>query len=110
MEQPRPSVSKEHGRAAITSLFTDPAAAGISVERLHRMVADLAALGRKLPGSPAADQACAYIGERLAELGLSHDVELFDSFTSWPERCSVTIDGIAIAANGVAFSTATPPG
>jgi aminopeptidase YwaD len=92
------------------AILTDPAAAGISAERLHRMVADLAALGRKLPGSPAADQACAYIGERLAEFGLAQEVELFDSFTSWPERCSVMIDGVAIAANGVAFSTATPPG
>lgn len=92
------------------TVLTDPAAAGISVERLHRMVADLAAFSRKLPGSPAADQACAYIGERLAECGLVQDVQLFDSFTSWPEHCSVTIDGVAIPANGVAFCTATPPG
>ncbi|TCR67114.1 M28 family peptidase [Bosea sp. BK604] len=97
-------------RLATGDIPTDPAIAGISAERLHRMVADLASLGRKLPGSPEADQACAYIGEQLVECGLVPEVHLFDCFTSWPERCSVTIDGAAIAANGVAFSAATPAG
>lgn len=91
---------------------TQPADVGISPERLHGLVAELCAFGRKLPGSPAADQACRVLTDRLTDLGIAHRVHAFDAFISWPERTSLTLLGTQahdIPATGVGFSASTPP-
>lgn len=93
-----------------SAILTDPAAAGISSERLQRVVSDLAALGRKLPGSESADAACRYIGAQLASFGVAHEVLEFDAFVSWPEKASLTIGDRVLPANGAAFTSPTQAG
>ncbi|WP_089176892.1 M20/M25/M40 family metallo-hydrolase [Bosea sp. AS-1] len=91
-----------------SAIITDPAAAGISPERLQQVVSELAALGRKLPGSEKADEACRYIGAQLASFGVAHEFQEFDAFISWPEKASLTIGGEVLPANGSAFTASTP--
>lgn len=93
-----------------STILTDPAAAGISSERLQRIVVNLAAPGRKLPGSERADAACRYIGAQLASSGVAQDVLEFDAFISWPEKASLTVGGETLLANGAAFTASTQPG
>ena len=91
---------------------TQPETVGISGERMHRIVADLCAMGRKLPGSPAEAQACAYITEQLAKIGLTADVHQFDAMIAWPEHTEVTLlqpTPRPIQATGVGFAAASPP-
>ena len=97
----------------MTTLPTDPAAAGISADRLHGMVSGLSALGRKLPGSPAEQAACDGIVRFLAEAGLAAEVHEFPAYIGWPERTALTLLGPqrrAVAATGVSFAAATPAG
>ncbi len=93
-----------------STILTDPAAAGISSERLQRIVVNLAALGRKLPGSERADAACRYISAQLASSDITQDVLEFDAFISWPEKASLTVGGQTLPANGAAFTASTQPG
>ena len=91
---------------------TRPETVGISGERMHRIVADLCAMGRKLPGSPAEAQACAFIAAQLAKSGLTADVHRFDAMIAWPERTEVTLLEATprpILATGVGFAAASPP-
>ncbi|GGJ42961.1 M28 family peptidase [Neoroseomonas lacus] len=94
------------------TLPTDPAAAGISAERMHALLTELCAFGRKLPGSPAETAACAIITRELAAAGVAHQVHEFDAFIGWPARSGVTLFGAApreIAATGVGMAAGTPP-
>jgi aminopeptidase YwaD len=93
-----------------STILTDPATAGISSERLQRIVVNLAALGRKLPGSERADAACRYISAQLASSDITQDVLEFDAFISWPEKASLTVGGQTLPANGAAFTASTQPG
>ncbi|MDJ0390755.1 M28 family peptidase [Roseomonas sp. E05] len=93
------------------ALPTRPEAAGIDGAAMHRIVADLAAMGRKLPGSPAEARACDYITGLLARAGIRHAVHEFDAFISWPERSAVTLLGETprdFAASGVGFAAPSP--
>ncbi|MGO4404435.1 M28 family peptidase [Bosea sp. RAF48] len=85
--------------------LSDPAAAGISSERLKQTVATLAALGRKLPGSDSANAACRHICEQLTALGVSNEVLELDAFVSWPVSASLTVGNKVLPANGSAFTT-----
>lgn len=94
-----------------SALLTSPEAAGISGTAMHRVVTELAALGRKLPGSEEEARACAIITRLLDEAGVRHEVHEFDAFISWPGRSAVTLLGEApreIAATGVGFASASP--
>ncbi|HWX48344.1 MAG TPA: M28 family peptidase [Roseomonas sp.] len=93
------------------ALPTTPEAAGIDGAAMHRIVTDLAAMGRKLPGSPAEAQACDYITGLLADAGIAHTVHEFEAFISWPERSEVTLLDAAprhFAATGVGFAAPSP--
>ncbi|EHL98630.1 hypothetical protein HMPREF9946_03560, partial [Acetobacteraceae bacterium AT-5844] len=95
----------------VETLPTAPEAVGISGAAMHRVVAELSALGRKLPGSEEEARACAIITCLLAEAGIRHEVHDFDAFISWPGRSAVTLLGEApreIAATGVGFAGASP--
>jgi aminopeptidase YwaD len=92
------------------NLLRDPALAGISGARLHATVAELCALGRKLPGTPHEIAACGIITRQLHSLGIAHRVLEFDAFIGWPTRSQIAIDGAlpqTIAANGVGFTAST---
>lgn len=94
------------------SLPRDPAEVGIAPQRLAAIVAELCALGRKLPGSPEEAAACAIITRELAAAGVAHEVHEFDAFIGWPTRSAVTLLGDApraIAATGVGMAAGTPP-
>jgi hypothetical protein len=94
------------------ALPTDPAAAGISAERMHALLTELCALGRKLPGSPAEAAACDIITRELAAAGVARQVHQFDAFIGWPTRSGVTLLGASpreIAATGVGMAAGTPP-
>ncbi len=94
------------------ALPTDPAAIGISAERMYGLVTELCALGRKLPGSPEEDVACGIIARELAAAGVAHQVHRFDAFIGWPIRSAVTLLDDAphgIAATGVGMAAGTPP-
>jgi len=90
-------------------IFTDPATAGISAERMMRVLGELCAPGRKLPGSEAERAACGIITRELSEAGVSHQVHVFDAFIGWPTRSAVTLDGTEIVATGVGMAASTPP-
>jgi aminopeptidase YwaD len=90
---------------------TRPEAVGISGAAMHRVVSELAALGRKLPGSEAEARACDIIARLLAEAGLQPTVHEFDAFISWPGCSAVTLlEGTPreIVASGVGFAGASP--
>lgn len=93
----------------VTSLPRDPAACGIQSARLHGDVARLAALGRKLPGSPQEEAACDIITAALRDAGVAHEVHLFDAFVGWPERTGITAAGQEIRATGVGSAAGTGP-
>ena len=93
------------------TLPTDPAALGISAERMHALLTELCALGRKLPGSPAEAAACDIITRELADAGVVHQVHQFDAFIGWPTRSGVTLLAEAsreIQATGVGMVAGTP--
>lgn len=90
-------------------ILTDPATAGISAERMMRVLGELCAPGRKLPGSEAERAACDVITRELSEAGVSHQVHVFDAFIGWPTRSLVTLEGQEIAATGVGMAASTPP-
>ena len=94
------------------ALPADAAAAGISAERMHALLTELCALGRKLPGSPAEAAACDIIARELAAAGVAHQVHHFDAFIGWPTRSGITLPGDAsreIQATGVGMAAGTPP-
>jgi len=93
----------------MTSLPRDPAAWGIQPARLHADVARLAALGRKLPGSPQEEAACGIITDALRDAGVAHEVHIFDAFIGWPERTAITVAGREIRATGVGSAAGTGP-
>lgn len=108
------------------SYATDPAAVGISADRLMGAVRDIAAFGNRIAGSEAEAATARYIAQRLTEFGIDNQIHEFEAFIHWPEPASIEVltqrspdhgsdhpgrgplaAGDRIAAAGVAFARST---
>lgn len=85
----------------------------VSAEKLQETVTALCALGEKVAGSEEEKKACDFITGKLAEYGIQHTVNTFQSYVSYPRSAKLTInapESYEVLAVGCAFALSTPEG